>query len=149
MAKTQIGRSTWSELPNPEDWRSAHDYLSLVLPEDAARAAVRRLSVGPLVHRRANDLLRASGLPVLPKDDPEVAKKLKQIKRGKQLSPVLCLRGDLNEGAPMTIADGYHRICASYLIDHEADIPCRLADLPQHSELMADDLARVRQPVNG
>jgi hypothetical protein len=25
--------------------------------------------------------------------------------------------------------DGYHRICASYQLDEDADIPCRIADL--------------------
>jgi hypothetical protein len=146
MAK--VNRNNWTKLPNPDDWRSAHDYLSLLLPEEMVRVAVRRLTVGPLVQRRANDLLRASGLSVLPQDDPEVAKKLKQLKRGKLLSPVLCLRGDLNESAMLTIADGYHRICASYILDHEAEIPCRLADLPQQHELLADDADRQREHVD-
>ena len=28
---------------------------------------------------------------------------------------------------PLTVADGYHRICASYHLDEDADIPCRIA----------------------
>jgi hypothetical protein len=28
----------------------------------------------------------------------------------------------------MTIADGYHRVCASYHLDENADIPCHLVD---------------------
>ena len=106
------------------------------------RTAVRRLTTGPLERRRANDLLRASGLSPRPNDDPAVAKQLKRIARGKRLSPVLCLRGDLSEGAVLTIADGYHRICASYLLDHEAEIPCRLAEMPQPSDLLVEDLVR-------
>jgi hypothetical protein len=31
----------------------------------------------------------------------------------------------------LTIADGYHRICASYHLDEDADIPCRIADPPR------------------
>jgi hypothetical protein len=27
----------------------------------------------------------------------------------------------------LTIADGYHRVCASYHIDEDADIPARMA----------------------
>jgi len=28
------------------------------------------------------------------------------------------------------IADGYHRVCASYHLDEDTEIPCRLVDLP-------------------
>jgi hypothetical protein len=28
---------------------------------------------------------------------------------------------------PLTVADGFHRICASYHLDEDADIPCRIA----------------------
>jgi hypothetical protein len=28
------------------------------------------------------------------------------------------------------VADGYHRICASYYLDENTDIPCKIADLP-------------------
>ena len=27
-------------------------------------------------------------------------------------------------------ADGYHRICASYHLNEDAEIPCRIVDLP-------------------
>ena len=38
------------------------------------------------------------------------------------------MRGDFRRGVPLTIADGYHRICASYHLDENADIPCHLVD---------------------
>jgi len=40
------------------------------------------------------------------------------------LSPILLLRG--NEGHPLIVAAGYHRVCASYWIDENTDIPCIL-----------------------
>jgi hypothetical protein len=49
---------------------------------------------------------------------------------GGLLSPVLLVRGDAWRGVPLVIADGYHRICASYYLDEDADIPCRLVDPP-------------------
>jgi hypothetical protein len=52
------------------------------------------------------------------------------VKKGVKLSPVLLVRGGLGGDRPLTVADGYHRICASYHLDEDADIPCRLADLP-------------------
>jgi hypothetical protein len=74
-------------------------------------------------------VLRASGLPLLPKDNEHVARDLGKVDRGERLSPVLLIRGDLAAGRPLVIADGYHRICASYHLDENVDIPCRIADL--------------------
>jgi hypothetical protein len=33
----------------------------------------------------------------------------------------------MDADVPLTIADGFHRICASYHLDEDADIPCRIA----------------------
>ena len=43
------------------------------------------------------------------------------MKAGTKLSPVLLVRGD-----PLWVADGYNRICASYHLDEDAEIPCRI-----------------------
>ncbi len=134
---TKVRRNNWTETPDPDDYRAASDYLSLLLPAETVNVAVQRLRGAPMMVRRAKDLLRASGLSTLPEDNPTVAKKLKQLKSGKLLSPVLCLRGNLYAGSTLTIADGYHRICASYLLDEGADIPCRLAELPLEHETLA------------
>jgi hypothetical protein len=52
------------------------------------------------------------------------------VAAGEQLSPVLLVRGQAKKGLALLVADGYHRICASYHLDEDADIPCRLVDLP-------------------
>jgi hypothetical protein len=31
----------------------------------------------------------------------------------------------------LQIVDGYHRVCASYYIDEDADIPSRMVDAPK------------------
>ena len=54
------------------------------------------------------------------------AEDLKKIKKGKQLSPILVVRGDLTPMSPLQIADGYHRVCASYHTDENTDIPVRI-----------------------
>ena len=133
----KVRKRNWTETPDPADYGAAADYLSLLLPAETAQMAVMRLRNGPMVSRRAKDLLRASGLTDLPAENPSVARKLKDLKQGNLLSPVLCLRGNLHDGASLTIADGYHRICASYLLDEAADIPCRLAELPRPEETLA------------
>ena len=57
-----------------------------------------------------------------------VAGDLRKIDQGIALSPVLLVRGDLGADYPLVIADGYHRICASYHVDENAAHPCHLVD---------------------
>ena len=112
----------WKDEPDEHDFTAARTYLSLLvepaLAKKLARALARRLD---LEHFKAKDVLRASGLALLAPDDPEVAKDLAKVAAGTHLSPVLLVRG-----TPLWIADGYHRVCASYHLDEDADIPCRI-----------------------
>jgi hypothetical protein len=119
----------WKSQPDAHDFPAAADYLELVLaPKDVERA-VAALKSAKTVIKKAKDLSRASGLPLLPPDNIHVAKDLDKVKQGVTLSPVLLVRGQAGRGVPLTVADGYHRISASYHIDENADIPCRIADL--------------------
>ena len=95
---------------------------------DAAHRLADELRSAAIEHRKAKDLLRASRLPVLGPDNVHVAKDLDKVRKGKPLSPVLLVRGKLASGVPMTVADGYHRICASHHLNEDADIPCRIVD---------------------
>jgi len=126
---TARSKKGWKELPDDHDYPAAEDYLSLITSEAAAKKLARRLRTVPIVHRKAKDLLRASGLPLLAPDNFHVSKDLKKVAAGRLLSPVLLVRGTLRPEIPLIVADGYHRICASYHLDEDADIPCRIADL--------------------
>jgi hypothetical protein len=79
--------------------------------------------------QKPKDLERASGLQLLPPDDPGVQAEVKKSRQGKALAPILVLRGRLDDCRPLVIADGYHRMCASYYVNPAAEIPCRVADL--------------------
>ena len=120
MAKRVI----WSKNPTREDFTAAQIYLSLICPPGRARKLVVRLRRTKAVNHAAKDLLRASGLPLLPEDEKHVAADLKRIHKGKPLSPVLLVRGSMKPAAPLTVADGYHRICASCHFDENATIAC-------------------------
>lgn len=122
-------RERWKESPDDHDYPAAEDYLSLITSPAAAKALAGRLRKSPIEHRKAKDLLRASSLPLLDPDNFHVAKDLKKVKQGLLLSPVLCVRGVVRSHVPLIVADGYHRICASYHLDEDADIPCRITDL--------------------
>ena len=117
----------WKEKPEEQDYPAARSYLSLLVDPGEAKKLAKALADEPdLARYKAKDILRAAGLPLLPLDDPEVAKDLARVRAGTRLSPVLLVRGD-----PLWVADGYHRICASYHLDEDAEIPCRIVSRPR------------------
>jgi hypothetical protein len=121
-----MAKEHWKSEPDDHDYPAAQDYLGLLFSETDAAGIVGRLRTAPLVHRKAKDLLRASRLELLPERDTEVKEDLKKVADGALLSPVLLVRG--SRGSPLIVADGYHRVCASYHLDEDALIPCRVAD---------------------
>jgi hypothetical protein len=116
----------WGEAPDEHDYPAAADYLALLASDAQISEIVTALKKAPVVKKKAKDLLRASRLALLPVDNPHVSADLKKIKKGKPLSPILVVRGDLNNDVAMQIADGYHRVCASYHTDENTDIPVRI-----------------------
>lgn len=123
-------KEQWKSEPDDHDYPAAASYLSLLMADDSLAEVIAKLRAAPIGHWKAKDLLRASGLGLLPADNPHVAADLKKVSKAIKLSPVLLVRGDLERPAPLQIADGYHRVCASYHLDEDADIPCRVAPWP-------------------
>ncbi len=117
----------WLQQPEEQDYPAAAKYLALLADDGAVSATVQSLRDAPVTHQKAKDILRASGLPLLPRDNPHVASDLAKIADGRKLSPVLLVGGDLPTGIAAQIADGYHRVCASYHTDESTDIPIKLA----------------------
>ena len=126
-----MSRVLWKSEPEAHDYPAAASYLSLVADPDTVELLVDRLKASSIVHYRAKDILRASRLEILPADNVHVAKDIAKVKSGKALSPVLLVRGDLLRAVPLQIADGYHRVCASYRLDEDTDIPCRTVGLTE------------------
>ncbi len=120
----------WLAEPEEHDYPAAAAYLSLLAPTGHVDALVAALRTAGPEHQKAKDILRASALPLLETSNPHVASDLRKIAKGVQLSPVLLVRGDLASGRHAIVADGYHRVCASYHTDENTDIPVRLVDPP-------------------
>jgi hypothetical protein len=113
----------WKDEPEVQDFPAAKSFLSLLIGLDAAGKLVKDLRKGAtLQHFAAKDILRAAGLALLPADDSEVAADLEKVKHGIKLSPVLLI-----SGTPLWVADGYHRVCASYHLDEKEPVPARIA----------------------
>jgi hypothetical protein len=114
----------WLDQPEDHDFAAANDYLSMLADDAATARTVEALKSAETVYRKAKDILRAARLALLPADNPHVRSDLARIGSGKKLSPILLVRG--TAGTVLQIADGYHRVSASYLTDENTDIPCRL-----------------------
>ena len=121
-------REHWKNEPEEHDFPAAEAYLTLLFPKAAVASLVAALRTAEGTTQKAKDVLRASRLDLLPADNPHVASDLAKVDSGERLSPVLLVRGRGADGIPLIVADGYHRICASYRLDEDADIPCRIVD---------------------
>ncbi len=123
MSKQKLA---WKKRPEAEEYQGALNYLLLVYSDAKARRLLRSFRNAKTVEHAAKDLLRASDLPLLPREDAHVEEDLTRIRKGKDLAPVLLVRGDMTQRVPLVVADGYHRICAICYYDENAPIACRL-----------------------
>jgi len=121
----------WLDDPEAHDFDAAADYLTMIADGDRAAQTVAALKSAKTLRRKAKDILRAARLPLLPETNAHVRSDLAKISDGKKLSPILLVRGDGTVAVRLEIADGYHRVCASYLTDENTPIPCRLVSWSQ------------------
>lgn len=108
----------WKKDVDQHDYAAACSYLSIRLGASRAEQVAEELRKLPVITRRANDILRATGRAPLPLSDPGVVKDLKKVLRGQKLSPILVAEAD--------IADGYHRLSLAYALDPYAVVPLKL-----------------------
>lgn len=115
----------WMDAPEAHDYDAAHDYLTLHFDGDHVRKMVKKLRKSDLKQRKAKDIIRASGLPLLPADNVHVARNLAKAREGEKLSPILLVR----TGFKLLIADGYHRACAAYYASEDTTVSCVLVSV--------------------
>ncbi|HCN51712.1 MAG TPA: hypothetical protein DIT10_21945 [Chryseobacterium sp.] len=112
----------WLKEPEDHDFPAAQDYLELLFEPAEAKKIVTKLKAAPTIIKKSKDILRASKLALLPETNIHVKENLKKVDKNKKLSPILLVRGK-NE---LIIADGYHRLCCSYYLTEDLEVPCRL-----------------------
>lgn len=120
-------KDIWDRAPSAEDLQAARRFLSLLFSEKDAGRLARLLRGASTGFFEAKDLLRAAQCELLEEDNPQIAADLKKIEKGKTLSPVLLVRGRARAGVPLIIADGHHRICASWYWNEDEPVACRMA----------------------
>src|SRR5258705_14100 len=114
----------WRTQPEDHDYPAAESYLRLLCDNRVAAPFVKRLRRAPIVEFNAKDLFRASRLSLLGISNSHVRKDQARIRSRKELSPLLLVR--MGDHSQVTIADGYHRLCAVYSFNEDALIPCKI-----------------------
>jgi hypothetical protein len=114
----------WLTEPEEHDYPDAESFLNLIYGGPAAAKLVDKLRRAPVSIFKAKDIFRASRLSLLGISNLHVKRDKKSIKQGRKLSPLLLVRDPAH--GKVVIADGYHRMCAVYAFDEDADIPCKI-----------------------
>lgn len=123
MKKNALTRENlWMKEPEDHDFPAALDYLELLFTPDEAEKIVENLKGAKTIIKKSKDILRASKLALLPETNIHVKENLKKVEKNKKLSPILLVRGQQE----LIIADGYHRLCCSYYLTEDLEVPCRL-----------------------
>jgi hypothetical protein len=124
MAETNAEPILWLPDVEDHDYPAAESYLSLLYPKERVDGLVDRLKAAPIVHYKAKDLFRASRLSLLGLSNAHVERDRKKILNGRALSPLLLVRDE--SAGRLIIADGYHRLCAVYGFDEDAQVPGKI-----------------------
>jgi hypothetical protein len=119
----------WLAKPEVHDYSAAEQYLSLLMPATQAKRISEKLRDADVVELKAKDILRASLLPMLAKDNHHLSRNLKKIQNGQSIPPVLLVRGIATADVSLIVADGYHRVCAIESLNEDLPIRCQIVDL--------------------
>lgn len=109
---------TWAPVPTEDDVLDATWFLTL-LDVSGPLAADLDQRLYP-----AKDVLRAARLPMLSKGSAGVAKWTKRLRDREPIPPVLLWVGSLSGNRPLLLAEGYHRVCACYLLGEDTEVAC-------------------------
>jgi disulfide oxidoreductase YuzD len=114
----------WLDAVQEHDYPAAESYLRLIYDDKHAKQVVNKLRKTKIVEFKAKDIFRASSLSLLGVSNSHVDKDSKKIAKGTALSPLLLVRD--SKLGKVIIADGYHRMCAIYLVNEDALIRCKI-----------------------
>ena len=114
----------WLNDIEEHDYPAADSYLRLIYDDKKVKKIVKSLRKAEIVEFKAKDIFRASSLSLLGVSNSHVEKDSKKIADRTALSPLLLVR-DSSLGK-VVVADGYHRLCAIYLVNEDAMIRCKI-----------------------
>jgi hypothetical protein len=121
---SENSKITWLNKPKDLNYQASLSYLGLIFDNKIAKKLVKSLRKASMTSFQAKDIFRSSGLSLLGISNIHVERNTEKLQSGIRLSPLLLVRDDSERR--LIIADGYHRLCSVYLLDEDADIPCKI-----------------------
>jgi hypothetical protein len=97
----------WIDEPEEHDFPAALDFLDLLFSRSLAEEMVARLKSSPTIMKKAKDRLRASELPLLPKDNIRVKNNLQKVKNGSSKLLTWIPKTQMHEQCHFSEAYGY------------------------------------------
>jgi hypothetical protein len=113
----------WAQDVDKDNYPAAESYLSLIFKKENAAQFVRELRRAPIVQFEAKDVLRASRLPIDRSSD-RLSEEKRKVLKGEKLSPILLVRDERT--GTVIIADGFHRLCVTYIFTEDAKVPAKI-----------------------
>jgi hypothetical protein len=124
MAKAKSKEINWLSDVKKHDYSAAESYLSLLYSKNRVARMMNKFKSARVRQFRAKDIFRASQLSLLGVSNSHVEKDREKIRKGQGRSPLLLVRDEQN--GKVIIADGYHRLCASYECNEDEWIRCKI-----------------------
>jgi len=121
---TKTKEILWLDDVEEHDYPAAESYLRIIYDDKRVKQVVRKLRKAATVEFKAKDIFRASSLSLLGVSNSHVAKDSQKISKKTPLSPLLLVRD--SSLSKVIIADGYHRMCAIYMVNEDAMIRCKI-----------------------
>ena len=124
MTKAKPKEISWLSDVEEHDYAAAESYLCLVYRRARVTRMMAEFRQARVVQFKAKDVFRASGLSLLGVSNLHVEKDREKIRKGQGLSALLLVRDE--ENGKVIIADGYHRLCASYECNEDEWVHCKI-----------------------
>lgn len=124
ITKKEPLKIRWLSEETTHDYYAARSYLSLIYNDTKINSMIQKFENSSVSHFKAKDIFRASQLSLLGVSNHHVKRDKNKIKQGVRLVPILLVRDD--KQGRVIIADGYHRLCAVYKLDKDANVPCKI-----------------------
>jgi len=117
----------WKHDPDAHDYPAARTTLALIASPQRVDSMVARPSEGTGRDEEGEGPAACRFVsPSWPDNNAHVAADLGKVHKGQPLSPVLVIQGTWSRGSRRRSQTDTNRICASYHVDENTEIPCRI-----------------------
>jgi disulfide oxidoreductase YuzD len=110
----------WKNTIKESQRKGAIKYLSLIFDSNKIKKVTRLLykATFKIEFFKASDLIRAAHHYPFDQEDENVVSHIRKIKKSQSMEPVILVHSQ----EILYIADGYHRVCACYMMKNDMQV---------------------------